>query len=198
MDFRIPGRASKNKFATKSNSVRKNGWGCNRRHTFRRFRNFSKNVKKTTPETIPTDFSCRLLPRTRAPGSLDSYASPEGHIKGAPAEPQKSSLRQKRIRFEIVAGAAAADTIFYDLETFRKPSKKSNLDTVPTDHPTNGSLDSWNPGFLDPQIPGSLDSRMLKNLVLDKMEIGSKKLLWLQPQTPFLTILIFFEKHRNP
>ena len=71
-----------------------------------------------------------------------------------------------------MAGAAAADIILNDFETFRKTLKIINLDNVPTDPPTHGSLDHWIPGFLDPQIPGSLDSRLLKMLVLDKMEIG--------------------------
>ena len=93
-----------------------------------------------------------------------------------------------------MAGATAADTIFYDLETFRKTPKKSNLDTVPTDPPTDGSMDPWIPEFLDPQFPGSLDSQPLKMLVLDKMEIGSKNCLGLQPQTPFSKNWKFFEK----
>ena len=93
-----------------------------------------------------------------------------------------------------MAGAAAADTVLDDFEFVRKTLKTTNIDTVPADPPTDGSLDPWIPGFLDPQIPGSLDSRLLKMLVLDKMEIGSKNLLGLQPQTPFSTIWKVFEK----
>ena len=60
-----------------------------------------------------------------------SYATPESHIKRAPGELQKSSLRENQIRSEKVAGPAAADSIFDDLDFFRKNVRKRILETTP-------------------------------------------------------------------
>ena len=70
-----------------------------------------------------------------------SYATPESHIKRAPGELQKSSLRENQIRSEKVAGPAAADSIFDDLDFFRKTSKNEFLKPPPTGPPRTSPTD---------------------------------------------------------
>ena len=53
------------------------------------------------------------------------YGSQESH-RILPGEVQKLGLGQNRIRFEKVAGAAAADTLLDDFEIFRKMPKDNS------------------------------------------------------------------------
>ena len=100
-----------------------------------------------------------------APPGHALYGSQESH-RILPGEVQKLSLGQNRIRFEKMAGAAAAaaDTLLDDFYLFRKTSKNEFLKPPPTDLRRTPNGPSHRPGFVDPWISGFLEKPQKSSL----------------------------------